>query len=346
MTWHPQPNLSAALRAEDPETRVLGDIPPVLDGLSSPDLPEHAIAHERRIRLGKPGEYVAYYTGAEAAVGHIIPEKRLRLSSFDRMKDPRENRDWVTLVAHRGQPFTTSSPEAARELLDKMSIDAAKLRERANFHRARHAKLLCLTTESSERSATEDFERAYARPRMWEQYADDHAGVCLVFDREEMNAELKRSLGRQGQLLYDEVRYDNEAIMRAVITANALHIAGPEPSEDALKVLVFEHLAEHQKSLLFLKMSDYRDEREVRYVVLDGRDCPFAYADLGDSLRVVVLGDVFPEELVSTAEEAARTAGVAIRKMMWTPWGPRAFPLDVWREVAAQMAVERDRSRD
>jgi hypothetical protein len=38
-------------------------------------------------------DYIFHYTTRDAAFGHIIPERRLRLSPYRRMRDPLESKD-------------------------------------------------------------------------------------------------------------------------------------------------------------------------------------------------------------------------------------------------------------
>ena len=39
------------------------------------------------------------------------------------------------------------------------------------------------------------FDCSWARPRMWEQYGDNHAGACLLFDRGRFEAILHHRFG-------------------------------------------------------------------------------------------------------------------------------------------------------
>lgn len=40
------------------------------------------------------------------------------------------------------------------------------------------------------------FGCCWARPRLWEQYGDEHRGVCLVFNRALFEEALQNSLGK------------------------------------------------------------------------------------------------------------------------------------------------------
>src|SRR5689334_22938313 len=100
------------MAATDPEQRAIGEIPPErqsvpsfaeLETLAASEKGKQywrdAAARARRERIRVPGEVVAYYRRASTVFHHILPEGRLRLSSFDLMRDPRENKDWVTMAS-------------------------------------------------------------------------------------------------------------------------------------------------------------------------------------------------------------------------------------------------------
>jgi hypothetical protein len=42
---------------------------------------------------------------------------------------------------------------------------------------------------------------------MWEQYAEDHAGACLIFDRDQLLEAVRQDLGRRGSYREGPVKY-------------------------------------------------------------------------------------------------------------------------------------------
>ena len=111
-------------KPDDPDSRVLGEVPPPRPGLKTPaEFIEQAKSDETRAfweqderqaresRLGVPGELIAYYTRAATVFERVLPEHQLRFSSFDQMRDPRENKDWVSYVTGGESAKTASSLE-------------------------------------------------------------------------------------------------------------------------------------------------------------------------------------------------------------------------------------------
>lgn len=59
----------------------------------------------------------------------------------------------------------------------------------------------------------ESFGSGLARPRMWEQYGEEHRGVCLVFDRERLHSVVTEQLRDAGTRFYcGGVRYTKAGI--------------------------------------------------------------------------------------------------------------------------------------
>ena len=129
-----------------------------------------AVIHEIR---ETPGQWLYHYTTLETALVHILPEQRLRLSPFSRMRDPRE--------------YKRLSPPASGFIGDVSEEDLmrgyAATEARLNLLRDEF-KLLSFTTDSE--SATEGvYGRGFARSRLWEAYAGLGSGVCIVLRKQD-----------------------------------------------------------------------------------------------------------------------------------------------------------------
>jgi len=193
----------------------------------------------------------------------------------------------------------------------------------ANRSRQRATKLLCLTGEPTYRHPNEDFDRAYARPRMWEQYAANHEGVCLIFDRVQLHKHLLAELEALGHCWHGEVVYDNDALSdllpAQLLNGNKLLAAG------SLEKGIFNHLERHHQRLFFTKMADYKSEEEIRYAVFDDKDEPYVYVPFGDALIAVVLGEKFPDWAIPGALSSCTGAHVALRHMSFRGRRPLAL---------------------
>jgi hypothetical protein len=130
------------------------------------------------------GRWLCHYTTADAAFEHILPTGELRMSPYRLMRDPLEEHDLAFAAAW----FPGSHPEAEAAYWGLMGR-VAELRGAM--------RLLSLTMDAEDYSA-DDFLYAFgwARARLWEQHASNHAGVCLVFNRQRLHAAMVASLNR------------------------------------------------------------------------------------------------------------------------------------------------------
>jgi hypothetical protein len=117
----------------------------------------------RRVEMfGEHRQFVYHYTTSDAGFAHIIPTATRRFSSMAAMRDPVENKDWLEgLLA----PITWPDEDVERVIeLVHATLETTKI--------------LSLTLDSPLRHGTSaEHPRGYARPRMWEQYAENHQGI-------------------------------------------------------------------------------------------------------------------------------------------------------------------------
>ena len=146
--------------------------------LRQPDVPDYPY------KLNGPEGLLAHYTTAETAFEYVLPDHQLRLSPYRLMRDPAENKDIVPGTGTTARRRRTSTSRY-RAMLDGIKA--------------------CATTAASSASPATSRRRrtfgcCWARPRMWEQYADRHRGVCLLFDGERLRNRLATALSEQGIL--------------------------------------------------------------------------------------------------------------------------------------------------
>lgn len=259
----------------------------------------------------EPGSCFFHYTSREAAFEHILPERRLRFSPYKRMRDPLEAQA-PSLGA--GMMVPDDPVEA-----DQLQVTYMQARELLAARRA-EAKLLSLTvdaTTSTEPDAV--FMRGYSRARMWEQYAEAHRGVCLVFQRDALTEVAERQIEeRAGVSVAGPVRYTTTGLSRSGAATLM-----PTPGVDADQ-LVTEHLQRYRAAFFLEKLTDWESEHEFRFVELTaGED--FAFIEFGDALKGVILGAEFPGWQIYGALEMCRLAGAEIWQMAWEL--NRPFPL-------------------
>jgi hypothetical protein len=199
----------------------------------------------------RPEGLLAHYTDAAAAFEHILPEQRLRLSPYYRMRDPVEKQDVLPTFTYWG---------------DRPGAEAAAFAAMADLKTARDAmRVLAFSRNAGDGTGLRHaaFDCCWARPRMWEQYGNNHAGACLLFDGARLEAILRNDLGDE-RLSIGNVKYDREAMAASPLQhVNDERVFDPEQRRKA----VADHLDRHREDFFFLKSDDFETEAEYRVVL-------------------------------------------------------------------------------
>jgi hypothetical protein len=252
-----------------------------------------------------------HYTTREAAFEHILPTQRLRFSAYEQMRDPLENRPWQFVGA-----FFVDSEDPQRGE-----------RQYFEFTRGSHsvfrlAHLLALTVDAQGYSADgEHFAKGWARARMWEQYAENHAGICLAFDRERFTANVEKDLHEQlGVRPYHRpVQYSETG------GESHHHLSLGQFPGQVDNAFVEKYIEDHNDELFFQKTLDWLTEHEYRFVTTAPPDKPL-YADYGDALVGIVIGWQIPDWERPAAIEAAHAVGIEAVEINWNMGQPLPVP--------------------
>jgi Protein of unknown function (DUF2971) len=255
--------------------------------------------------FAEPYGLIAHYTTASTAFEHILPGK-LRLSPYRLMRDPAENKDILPNVAWYGD-----LPNADREV--HVHIKAVRDRMR----------VLSLTRDAEDGGGSyRQLDCCWARPRMWEQYGDDHRGACLLFDPARLERAIREQWPDERTRHLRKVEYKREGSAevyhRGLVADKILSAADPAEA-------VADYINANSDAYFFLKSEDFATEYEYR-VVLAAGDGDYAWIDYGDSLVGVALGERFPEWQDLGAIRECENVGVTPGWIAWFNGRPRAFP--------------------
>jgi hypothetical protein len=277
-----------------------------------------------------------HYASGEK-LGMILNSEALWLSPYSGTNDPRENKEWVaqyTMPSSAGRPsekYLGVTQGVERE------ADAATDR----FLR-RGARLACFTKD---RQRTEEagegtlFHRGWARARMWEQYADHHAGACLVFSFSEfINLVHEQVPHGDGDFLAPgTVRYLDKSL--------SISLSWIDVVDEGIEATIDKFQTERWagNDLYFTKNRDWESEREFRIVcslwnVQDGEEdnpIPIAY---GSSLKGIVLGERFAEsEMAAIAVRVDAQTELGVVRCEWHSGVPTLTSVGTQREDPARL---------
>lgn len=264
--------------------------------------------------LNNPNALLAHYTRAETAFAQILRTKQLLMNPYSKMRDPFENKR----PHFRAASAWGDDAEAQNKMFWAIQREVSYSRD-----------VYCLLslTRGDDRPAVDPrdqmFRCPWSRARMWEQYAENHAGVCLLFDRDELLDTLRRELGGKGAYYEGEVKYT----LGGFATSEGGSVMLDQFNEATLAEDVAIHVQRHYEDFFFLKTEDWATEFEYRFV-WEAAEPPVPpsvphFVPFRDSLRYVVVGEKFSEWQIPAAKQVAEAAGADLRRMTWElslPW--------------------------
>jgi Protein of unknown function (DUF2971) len=230
------------------------------------------------------------------------------MSPFSEMRDPRESQ----LLGIEGVVGWIADETTIREELAHF----ADLDRRARSVKDR-VKVLALTRDDLSDRDDAVFGRGFAHPRLWEHYAEEHRGVCLVLDRAALIESATHDLRRKGDLTHRKVKYVDSELAREAREV-IMNDVRDQPASQALD----EHLKKYAPEIFFTKLKDWASEMEYRLVLATANVEP-AYVGIRGALRAIILGEQASDVYLPSLIESCREERVEIYKIRWPYGRPR-----------------------
>jgi hypothetical protein len=257
------------------------------------------------------GRFVFHYTTMETFLGHILPMRRLRLSPFNEVNDPRESKDWFcSLTVDSGEPEDWDLFEISQEFTAALKGSA---------------KVLCVTRDDPAlhpQRLAHLFGRGYAHSRMWDRYAGRHTGVCLAFDIDTFGDDIAVSVAHKGQLIHMGVSYSDMPVAEVA----AFNVRTSAISELGLAGALRVHREKHHGALYFSKSTDWATEFEYRWVLLSDHADQYEFVDVRRSLAGVIFGPDYPEESIAMVKHVLDDASVVLARLRYMNGNPIPGP--------------------
>jgi hypothetical protein len=220
-----------------------------------------------------------HYTKMSTAKEKILLQQSLKVGRYTCTNDPKESKDWE---------FNLSS-NAAEGLKNYITGDLPQRFSKALKSRA---KVACFCKDRAPLSGdhTRDFcLRGWGKARMWAQYAKNHSGLCLVFDKNLFHQQVVSQLPQNGRAYRGSVSYRDRYFVPSFEEGDYFI------NVDQLGVVGFDryvemHLRSFCRRLFFEKNVDWRDENEFRWIVFSDTEEDL-FIQYADSLVGVIFGD-------------------------------------------------------
>lgn len=257
--------------------------------------------------LSDPTAHLCHYTTVESAFEFILPRRALKMNPYSAMRDPYESK---RLHLRSAAGYRGGDEDDFLKHVGELDAEIAQARD--------DYCLLSLTRGDDELAGTSKarYGCGWARPRMWEQYADKHAGACLVFDRHQLvTAITATEIG--SEIRHQAVKYSPAGFA----DTRGAHVTIDGDDKTAAEQ-VAEHVRRNEEAVFFHKTDDWASEFEYRFVWRRQPDAvlklpPVQHVPFGDSLKYVILGERAPKWIVHSARLATEERGAVLRQIEW-----------------------------
>ena len=184
---------------------------------------------------------ISHYTRLEAAES-ILQSMTLRISlgSFLSANDPRETKYW-----HFDVPEIKATHDF--QLLHEREISDRIKRNIGSLSFARDTNTI----------------EGYYRPKMWAQYAENHTGVCIIFNRDRLLSSIHRTLNPIGRVYAENIEYFSPE--RDFDPRGCMNITRDDIIQENVNVIAEQIMEEPYRTFYFFrKHIDWQDETEFR----------------------------------------------------------------------------------
>lgn len=213
-----------------------------------------------------------HYTSLYTFLVYILPTQELKFSKLMNSRDPYE---YKRPIHHNVQFTILRTGKDDRPFYKNMEI-------------LMNAQRICFLKERDSKRF------AYAKPRMWEQYGNNHEGVCIKLDENKFLNQIHKALLEKSldlnKLKAEDVEYLDIAsdFNRDFVKEYAVSIEYPQ---------VVDYCKTHYKMHFFTKDKDYQNEDEFRYVYLDIENIvEDLVISLEDSVTSLYFGEKVPKD--------------------------------------------------
>lgn len=262
--------------------------------------------------ISDSNKWVYHYTSRETALEFILSSGKIRLNLFKYLNDPRESKDW------------SFSMSAMSDAEDEVTSCFERIQEQGTRYVKSHCKVLCMVKDDP-RAVLNNFDymfhRGYSRPRMWAQYANNHTGVCLIFDRDELQKTIESTLSSSGDLYFDDVQYLNYHPDEI----DAFHLNYEDIKKSSLEAVLDKKVNMHYKKYFFTKAEDWNGENEWR-CLFRGRDVEAEFISIKESIRGIVVGANFQDVYEPSISPFGKEFSIPISKIHWLNGKPMIAP--------------------
>lgn len=289
-------------------------------------------------------DIIYHYTKASTAIDFILFNNQLRFNAARKSIDPIESKKARRGIVYSGERSDMCKTKSHSQDANELSLFISDLERRFN-------QICFCQNQMGEDFANENYFSnfkgheeifGFAKPRMWDQYADNFMGVCIAFSKKKILSLNKPKI----ELIEEKVKYltFQELSNRKVgdIQGNHLENIGKEQYKLQLEQLL--------KESVFLKHIDYSGENEYRIGTLfDEKNCSVEFIrdemifnrtlmlDISGCVEAIFISSFVNDKQKGELLEYANRLNIEIIEMKWkhSSFEPRDYR--VWIELVEKL---------
>lgn len=243
-----------------------------------------------------------HHTRKETALEKLLPSGKLLFSALQGSNDPWEfeKRYFQTVLDTEARPQNEG--------------DIPYVLDEVDEYIKTHGKVLCFSLDDWQKQHQALWRAGFCKPRMWAQYGDNHAGICIATSVGKLDLYCGTKLRRPGvMILKGTVKYQDTIELDQTMNIEMEKIEALENGTTGRRVVAKAEYYAQQRFLkhyktLFTKHVDWADENEYRYLSWSDTSDALSdtYISLPETIEGIVVGCRFPrpyEKLVESFEK-------------------------------------------
>jgi hypothetical protein len=245
-------------------------------------------------------EFVSHYTNLETTVFDIIPSNKIKFSTQEENNDPHEyKKDLGVLIL--GKENDKDFYWKGEEFLEH------------------NVKVFSTSVSSKKRvdpKYTPITDCSFGNVMMWAQYGNNHKGAVLLFDKSDLEEEVKN---QYEMCFIEKVDYDN---------ISKLNFSVSYDSKRSFRDNIYNELKKDKKNRFFIKQKEWSHEKEMRWVILNERKKGSEFLDYKKSLKAVILGDRTEKRHIEVVKRLLEGTKIEIYELVWDQIDEKSFKLN------------------
>lgn len=247
--------------------------------------------------------YLYHYTKFEIAK-IILDSMKLKFNNYGNSNDPYETKELVFSIFQKEKRLDFD--------LFMKPIEYNKKIEILNNY-----KVLCFCRDKKPLLKGKLINKSCTLLRMWAQYAENHKGICLIFDKFSLFKAMSKSYNKKFYCF--DVEYVDLFEINAYEHRIGISTIILDSKENNIVEVVKNNINKYPQEMFFTKDKDWENEREFRYILI-GEEKKDYYINILSSIRGVILGKNVSSEHIKIIHNICCENNIYIARLNFTDY--------------------------